>query len=167
MSIFHSQFSMLVNLQRKIPIDLKSLRAFIGKLSENIEEAAGKTFSVALVPDKRMRELNHLFRGKDKTTDVLSFPYESEPPASDGDHLSEPAASTGGQFADQQNFLGDIVISAEQANEQATENGLSLDLELKQLILHGLLHLTGHDHETDSGEMNQRELELRDHLGVA
>ena len=139
----------IVNLQRKVPVDIESLRKFVARVSA-IDEAAGKTFSVALVPDKRMRELNKLFRGKDGTTDVLSFPYES----------------SGGQFDDQPDFLGDIVISAEQAQKQADENGLTLDSELKELILHGVLHLAGHDHETDDGEMNQRELDLRESLGI-
>lgn len=139
----------LVNLQRKVPIDLKTLRAFIADLTEKVPEAQNKTFSVALIPDKRMRELNKLFRGKDSTTDVLSFPHKPD------------------QFGDHQDFLGDIVISAQQAQLQAAANGLSLDLELKQLILHGLLHLAGHDHETDNGEMNARELGLREDLEIS
>ena len=63
--------------------------------------------------------------------------------------------------------LGDIVISAEQAAKQASQHGLDLDLEIKQLILHGLLHLCGYDHETDDGEMDSRETELRGVLGIA
>jgi probable rRNA maturation factor len=62
--------------------------------------------------------------------------------------------------------LGDIVISVEQAQRQAKENKLTLESEIKQLILHGLLHLCGYDHETDNGEMNKRELELRESLGI-
>jgi len=58
------------------------------------------------------------------------------------------------------------VISTGQAQKQATENGLSIEAEIKQLILHGVLHLCGYDHETDDGEMNARELELRDKLGI-
>jgi probable rRNA maturation factor len=63
-------------------------------------------------------------------------------------------------------FLGDIVISVEQAERQAEENGLSLEGEIKQLILHGVLHLCGYDHETDTGEMNKRELQLRRKLKI-
>jgi probable rRNA maturation factor len=58
------------------------------------------------------------------------------------------------------------VISAEQAARQAKSNRLSLEREIKQLMLHGLLHLCGYDHETDDGEMNGRELELREELGI-
>ncbi len=62
--------------------------------------------------------------------------------------------------------LGDIVISVEQAQKQAAENGLTLEGEIKQLILHGLLHLCGYDHETDDGEMNELELVLRVQLAI-
>ena len=62
--------------------------------------------------------------------------------------------------------LGDIVISIEQAARQAKEHGLSFENEIAQLILHGLLHLSGYDHETDHGEMNRLELKLRKRLGI-
>jgi probable rRNA maturation factor len=95
-----------------------------------------------------MRSLNSQFRGKDKTTDVLSFPFEAD------------------EFEPNENNRGDIVISAEQAQRQSAENNFDLETEIKQLILHGALHLCGYDHETDDGEMNARELELRDRLEI-
>lgn len=108
-----------------------------------------------------MQQLNEFFRGKDSTTDVLSFPHEP-------DEFAQSYALTREETPEgvTLNFIGDIVISAEQAERQAKENKLSLELEIKQLILHGLLHLCGYDHETDNGEMNARELELRDKLGI-
>ena len=139
---------MIVNLQRKVRVDTAPFQAFLVALSAGVPEAEGRHFSVALVSDKRMADLNKLFRGKGSTTDVLSFPNEPE------------------EFDPDQKNLGDVVISVEQANRQAEENGLSLEMELKQLILHGLLHLCGYDHETDNGEMNARELELRKVLGI-
>lgn len=138
----------VVNLQRKVGIDLSSIRAFLVDLESHVTEAAGRTFAVAFISDRRMKELNNLFRNKEQTTDVLSFPHEPD------------------DFDQDKNNLGDIVISAEQAQKQAEENGLTPEGEIKQLILHGLLHLSGYDHETDSGEMNARELELRDKLGI-
>lgn len=138
----------VVNLQRKIAIETAAIRFFTAELSANVSDAAGRTFSVAFINDIRMKQLNELFRGKKSTTDVLSFPHEPD------------------EFDPDQNNLGDIVISAEQAAKQAAENGLSLEVEIKQLILHGVLHLCGYDHETDNGEMNARELELRDKLGI-
>lgn len=137
----------VVNLQRKVKLDTCCFRDFIAELKAPIPEAESKTFSVAFVSDNRMKQLNSLFRGKDATTDVLSFPWDAD------EH-------------DNNDFLGDIVISVEQAQKQAAENGLSLEGEIKQLILHGLLHLCGYDHEIDGGEMNARELELRENLGI-
>jgi probable rRNA maturation factor len=99
-----------------------------------------------------MKELNLFFRSRDSTTDVLSFPYEAD------EFDSPPEGGTPN--------LGDIVISAEQSERQAKENKLTIDREIKQLILHGLLHLCGYDHETDNGEMNKRELELRKKLKI-
>jgi probable rRNA maturation factor len=137
----------VVNLQRKVKVQSGDLRSFV-RACDSIDEATGKTFSIAFISNRRMKELNKFFRGKDSTTDVLSFPHESD------------------EFDADTNNLGDIVISAEQAQKQAEENGLTLENEIKQLVLHGLLHLCGYDHETDSGEMNVRELELRDKLGI-
>ena len=139
----------VVNLQRKVKLDTKVLQDFVDQLPARVDEAGGRTFSVALVSDRRMVELNRFFRDRDSTTDVLSFPQEAE------------------TFESEQiNNLGDVVISTEQAERQAKENKLSLENEIKQLILHGLLHLCGYDHETDNGEMNTRELELRAKLGI-
>jgi probable rRNA maturation factor len=143
----------ILNNQRKIPVDRRSLTVFVARLDPI---ADSRDFTIAFVSDRRMRELNTQFRGKDSTTDVLSFPYEAD----------KFELEHGAESADDTNFLGDIVISAEQADRQAAENGLTLENEIKQLILHGLLHLCGYDHETDNGEMNARELELRDMLGI-
>jgi len=130
---------------------------FLIALEAGVEELRGKHFSVALVSDKRMKELNGVFRGKNVTTDVLSFPHEPDE-LETVHHLSASDES--------KNFLGDIVISMEQAQRQAKENKLTLEKEVKQLILHGALHLSGYDHETDHGEMNARELELREKLRI-
>jgi len=97
--------------------------------------------TVAFVSDARIRELNRRFRGLDKATDVLSFPSDD-------------------------NDLGDIAISVDRAEVQAKENGMTFDEEVAQLLLHGLLHLSGYDHETDNGEMNRLELRLRKQLGI-
>ena len=138
---------MIVNVQRKIRVSTRDFIPFVEGLSGSVHETEGRDFSVAFVSDRRMKELNAFFRGKDSTTDVLSFPNEHD------------------EF-DTDNNLGDIVISVEQATKQAAENGLTFDNEIKQLILHGLLHLCGYDHETDDGEMNSRELQLRKKLKI-
>ncbi len=134
----------IVNRQRKIKIDAKIFQDFAEKARTLIPEAIGKAVVIAFVSDRKMRELNGTFRGKSLTTDVLSFPFEAD------------------EF--DQDMLGDIAISLEQATRQAKENNLTFLTEIKQLILHGILHLCGYDHETDNGEMNSLEVQLRDKL---
>ena len=106
-------------------------------------DALGLTgeFSVLLTGDERLRALNLEFRGKDKATDVLSFP-------------ALPEAVGGGHG-------GDLAISLDTASVQATAHGHTLQVEVKILILHGLLHLAGYDHERDQGQMRRREIRLR------
>lgn len=155
---------MIVNLQRKVKIDTRRYSRFVDSLVEIVEEANGASISVAFVSDRRMKELNRFFRGKDSTTDVLSFPHEPD------EFENKRDSFTPGHADDAPNqpglFLGDIVISTEQARRQAGENKLTFENEIKQLILHGLLHLCGYDHETDGGEMNKRELRLRRQIGI-
>jgi probable rRNA maturation factor len=139
----------LVNQQRKIKINLKPFQLFSQAAVEAIPETRGKSFTAAFVSDRKMQELNKMFRGKNSTTDVLSFPFEAD------------------EFETGEQSLGDIVISLEQAARQAEENKMDFDAEIKQLILHGILHLCGYDHETDNGEMNSLELNLRDKLGIS
>ena len=110
--------------------------------------------AVALVSDRRMRALNRRFRGADRPTDVLSFPVEPPP-------RPRAAAMAGGR-----RFLGDIVIATGVARRQAGEAGHALDVELRRLVLHGLLHLVGYDHERDRGEMARIERHLRRRGGV-
>ena len=138
----------IVNLQRKTPLETALLSSFANSLFQAVSEADDKTAAIAFISDRRMKELNSFFRGKNSTTDVLSFPHEPD------------------EFDNDASNLGDIVISVEQAARQAEENGLTLENEIKQLILHGLLHLCGYDHETDNGEMNARELDLREELRI-
>jgi len=138
----------IVNRQRKIKIDLENLQQFTIQAVEKIPEIALKSLTVAFISDKKMRALNLFYRNKNTTTDVLSFPSEPD------------------EFDVNENYLGDIVVSLEQAARQAQENNLDFETEVKQLILHGILHLCGYDHETDAGEMNQRELKLRDKLSI-
>ena len=98
---------------------------------------------VALVSDARMKALNRQFRGKDKVTDVLSFP-------------------AGGS----RGFLGDIVIASGVAKKQAKAAGHGLNIEIRILALHGLLHLLGYDHEEDDGKMARVEARLRKKAGL-
>ena len=138
----------VVNRQRKVPVDCERWEKFTEKVVKVVpSDGAGVT--VAFVSDRLMRELNVRWRGKRGTTDVLSFPAAQ-------DEFERLGGLT----------LGDVVISVEQARRQAAEHDLSFETEVEQLILHGLLHLCGYDHETDAGEMNRLELHLRRRLGI-
>ncbi|HXD29765.1 MAG TPA: rRNA maturation RNase YbeY [Pyrinomonadaceae bacterium] len=138
----------IVNRQRKLELDEEHWQAFAAKALKAIPATiAGVT--IAFVSDRSMRSLNRRWRGKSGTTDVLSFPAGQD----DFEFVGDAT-------------LGDVVISVEQAERQASENRLSLNEEIAQLILHGLLHLCGYDHETDNGEMNRLELRLRRRLGI-
>ncbi|HUF04153.1 MAG TPA: rRNA maturation RNase YbeY [Aridibacter sp.] len=136
----------VLNRQRKVRIDTAGLKDFAVRACETIREAAGGSATIVMVSDEKIRKLNAEFRSKDTATDVLSFPF--------------------GEDQEEGMFLGDVVISAESAERQADENGLSLDTELKQLVLHGILHLCGYDHETDEGEMDALEIRYRNKLGI-
>jgi len=131
----------VVNRQRRLKLDTEAWSTFAAKALD----ATGKSeasATIAFVSDKRIRELNRQFRGVDKATDVLSFPAEEKV------------------------NLGDIAVSVDTAAVQAKDNGFAFEGEIAQLILHGLLHLCGYDHETDNGEMNRLELRIRRKLGI-
>lgn len=138
----------IINTQNEIQINPEDFKPFLSKAMRFVPETSGKSVSVVFVSDEQMIELNDMFRGQNKTTDVLSFPSDFE------------------EFENPDNSIGEIVISIDQAQKQALENDLTLEFEVNQLILHGILHLTGYDHEIDSGEMNSLELDLRDKLGI-
>jgi probable rRNA maturation factor len=138
----------VVNRQRRRKIVAKQWREFTEKALRAIGGDNGSA-TVVFVSDEAIKKLNRRFRGKSFATDVLSFPTEAEAFESEnGSHL------------------GEVVISVERAAAQAKANRLSFSSEIAQLILHGLLHLCGYDHETDNGKMNRLELKLRRKLGI-
>lgn len=122
---------------------VRSLNLFLAKAKAAVRLRGQVT--VLLSTDGTLRSLNRRFRGKNKPTDVLSFPAD--------------AAASGAE-----KVAGDLAISIPTARRQAAEQGHSLATELKVLILHGLLHLAGYDHETDDGQMERRERFLRTKL---
>ncbi|HZE72574.1 MAG TPA: rRNA maturation RNase YbeY [Pyrinomonadaceae bacterium] len=138
----------VVNRQRHRKIDPKHWAGFAQKALGVIGRDQ-QSVTIAFVSKRRIRELNKRFRGLDQVTDVLSFPTAE-------DAVTDSADKT----------LGDIAIAVEQAEEQARANSLAFELEIAQLILHGLLHLCGYDHETDDGEMDRLELRFRRKLGI-
>ena len=137
--------------------------------------------TIALVCDRKMRDLNCRYRGIDRATDVLSFPATSavapdagfEPAGyvarnGAGSHRpDEPEASSPQPVAGVEPHLGDIVIATGVARRQARAAGHPLGAELRCLALHGLLHLLGYDHERDTGQMERLERRLRRRGGLA
>ena len=115
--------------------------------------------SVLLTTDNAIRRLNRQFRGKDKSTDVLSFPSYS--PVPKGKEFDKLRTGSGGSRYRLPELAGDLAISVQAARKQAAALGHALAIEIKVLMLHGLLHLAGYDHETDDGEMARLEERLR------
>ena len=113
------------------PSEKRRLRNFARVLCERV--APGRAFTCLITTDRELRKLNRAFLGHDYATDVLSFP-------SHGD-----------------GFPGDLAISAQRAQAQARKLGHTCSDEIRVLMLHGLLHLAGMDHERDTGEMARAE----------
>jgi probable rRNA maturation factor len=115
------------------------------------EGAAGAEVGVTFVGERRMRALNREHRRRDQVTDVLAFPLE------DADEID---LQGGGGENGPPRLLGDVVVCTRQALRQARAAGLPPATELAVLLVHGTLHLLGHDHETDAGAMALRQAEL-------
>ena len=124
----------------------RPLQRFASKLEAEV--AAGSSFDCLVTTDAELRRLNRDFRGHDTPTDVLSFPIAGPWPLATGPHL------------------GDLAISLPRARVQARQFGHTLEHEIRILMLHGLLHLLGMDHETDRGRMARVERLWRARLGL-
>lgn len=118
------------NRTRGSGLDARRLRRTALALLQAAGEA-GSSLSLTLVDDRAIRAINREHRGKDRATDVLSFPLEPGPRSAQGP----------------ERLLGDVVISVETARRQAAEYDAPLENEVHRLLIHGLLHLLGHDHE--------------------
>jgi probable rRNA maturation factor len=119
-------------------------KRFLNRALSLSGHSAGEV-SVLFCGDSAMRRLNRTYRRKDKTTDVLSFPSGAE----------------------RNGFLGDLIVSAPEARRQARLSRSTFSKVVEKLLLHGLLHLLGYDHETDGGEMDELEGNLRRRLSTA
>lgn len=117
------------------------MREFARQLS--LELAGGRPFTCLFTGDRALQDLNRQFLGHDWPTDVLSFPN--------------------GQASGE---LGELAVSLDRAAAQAGEHGHDVALELRILMLHGVLHLLGHDHEKDRGQMRRLESRWRKHFGL-
>ena len=139
---------MIVNRQRRVRISVKPLEQF----SERVRAKLGfapTSVTIQFVSDAAMAHLNITFRHKQGPTDVLSFPASRR-------RARRSAAA----------YVGDIAISPETARRNARQFSRPFPVEMRILILHGMLHLAGFDHETDQGEMSRLERNLQRSLGV-
>ena len=141
------------NAVRKSGVDGRALVATARRLMAAIGQEDA-SLSLTLVDDSTIRDLNRAHRGKDKPTDVLSFPLEPEAPVENG---AGPEA-----------LLGDVVISIDTAKRQARDYGAPLQRELYRLLIHGLLHVVGHDHvvAAERRVMEREERRLADCIGM-
>lgn len=136
----------VINRQRMRKIDREGVAGLARRVLDRIGRADA-TVTITFIRDSRMRQLNRDFRGIDRPTDVLSFGYNEDD--DDRTVIAEPG------------HLGDVVISVDSAERYGAELGLSFNREIDMLVIHGVLHLAGFDHETDNGEMNRLEKRLR------
>jgi len=148
---------MILNRQRAVRVARGPLEEFFRRVlcEMNLRDS---DITICFVSDAEIARLNLAFRGKKGPTDVLSFPADT---GKKKRIYKEDAEDT------EKSYLGDIAIAPETARRYAKKNGRSLSNELRVLILHGVLHLQGYDHETDRGEMDRIERKLRRRFGLA
>ena len=153
---------MILNRQRRVRIQIKILEKFVERARRAVRLPA-ESFSVCLVTNAEIARWNRRYRGKKGPTDVLSFPAEGSRAAKRG----SASATRRRRAATRGDYLGDIAIAPQVAQSNASNSGRTLDEELRVLALHGILHLMGYDHETDMGQMERRERQLRRALRLA
>jgi probable rRNA maturation factor len=160
---------MILNRQRMVRVARRPLEEFLrrAKVELGIEDG---DVTVCFVSDAEIARMNQAFRKKQGPTDVLSFPLKRQKRTPKrGKRVSTESAEKRrrGNSRDADSYLGDIVIAPETAKRYAKKNGRALNSEMRVLILHGMLHLLGYDHETDHGQMNRVEQKMRRKLGLA
>jgi rRNA maturation RNase YbeY len=188
---------MILNRQRRVRVPVGALDGFLGCACKALRVPL-EAVTICLVTNAEMARWNRLYRGKNRPTDVLSFPLEPmehggarrQSPGrkmqrrgggnreSDAKHLRRALRAVplrrqlqNGSVDDNfpaalENYLGDIAIAPEMARRNAKKFGRTFGDEMRILILHGILHLMGYDHETDTGQMERREQRLRRELGL-
>ena len=158
MNFFQGDREAVNNRQRMVRPARPPLESFLRRAKNELglEKAS---LTVCLVSDAEIARMNQTFRKKKGPTDVLSFPMSVR--------RRPVRLRPGSKTIKNGEYLGDIAISPATARRYAKKNGRKLSSELQVLILHGLLHLLGYDHETDGGEMDRIERKLRVRLGLA
>ena len=159
---------MIVNRQRRVRVSVRGLEQFL-ELARRRLRISAEAVTVCLVSDSEMARWNSAYRGKKSPTDVLSF-------STNGPEPNRPKRPKRKRRAQRKplrgpianpSYLGDIAIAPAVVRRNARSFSRSFDTEMRILILHGMLHLMGYDHETDAGQMDRRERQLRRELGLA
>jgi probable rRNA maturation factor len=148
---------MILNRQRTVRLGLRSLEKFWRQVRDELGLGEAEVI-ICLVSDSEIARMNVAFRKKKGPTDVLSFPAAKR--------RRPVLVGRGRRRIMLRGDLGDIAISPATARRNARKFGRTLASEMRILILHGVLHLLGYDHETDRGQMNRLEHKLRRHLGL-
>jgi probable rRNA maturation factor len=178
---------MILNRQRTVRVARPPLEAFLARVREQLRLKCSE-ITVCLVSDPAIARMNETFRHKKGPTDVLSFPSgdsakrNGRPRTTNARRVRRDSTGAGraegadsaapyrarkeGASAPEGHSLGDIAISPATARRNAKKLGRTLPSELQILILHGVLHLLGYDHETDNGQMTRVENRLRRKLGL-
>jgi len=138
----------ILNNQKRVLLTTPPFEKFAKKSLRQLN-LRRDSIAIAFVTDTEIARLNKIYRKKNKPTDVLSFPAQSA------------------KRPNKNKFLGDIAIAPAVARRYSKKNGRSLESEICILILHGILHLLGYDHEADQGQMDRIEQKLRRKLGLA
>jgi probable rRNA maturation factor len=154
---------MILNRQRAVRVARGPLEEFFRRVLREMH-LRDSDITICFVSDAEIARMNSAFRGKKGPTDVLSFPAGT---GKKKKTYTEDTESTDDAEDAEKSYLGDIAIAPETARRYAKKNGRSLSNELRVLILHGVLHLLGYDHETDRGEMDRIERKLRRRFGLA
>jgi len=148
---------MILNRQRAVRVARRPLELFLARVRRELGIGEADV-TICFVSDAEIARMNQSFRKKKGPTDVLSFPaIDRRLPLS----LPQRRKPGRGRRSPRKGFLGDVAISPATARRNAKKLGRTLPSELQILILHGLLHLLGYDHETDRGEMARVETQLR------
>ncbi|MBI3405896.1 MAG: rRNA maturation RNase YbeY [Acidobacteria bacterium] len=147
---------MIQNRQREVRVRLISCKQFLARAKKSLGLEKIE-IGICFVSRSQIARWNRAYRRKNKPTDVLSFPPKTKKSVRRSIHSTHKQEVP---------FLGDIAISPAVAKRNASTSGRSFQDELHILILHGLLHLMGYDHEKDTGEMNRLEAKLRARLGL-
>ena len=140
---------MVLNRQRRVPVPVNDLERFLARARRALRLPAD-SLTVCLVTDAEIARWNRAYRGKPRPTDVLSFRAEE-------DAANGPSSGRNKRTS----YLGDIAIAPAVARRNAKKFGRTFDDEMRMLVLHGMLHLMGYDHETDNGEMRTIERRFR------